>query len=74
VALLLDRLRLIDGVSSVTLQSSSKGGGGAAGGSGCSAHEPAYTVQIAFDPIPAASAISTITSAKASKTSSGGAR
>jgi hypothetical protein len=74
VALLLDRLRLIDGVSSVTLQSSSKGGGGAAGGGGCSPHEPAYTVQIAFDPIPAASAISTITSAKASTTSSGGAR
>jgi hypothetical protein len=73
VALLLDRLRLIDGVSSVTLQSSSKGGGAAAGG-GCSPHEPAYAVAIAFDPIPAASAISTVTSAKASTTSSGGVR
>jgi hypothetical protein len=71
VARMLERLRLIDGVSSVTLQSSTKGAGG---GGGCAIGEPGYSVQVAFDPIPASSAISSITSAKASTTSSGGAR
>jgi hypothetical protein len=51
VALLLDRLRLMDGVSDVTLQSSTKGGS-SGGGGGCTAGQPAYTVQISFDPLP----------------------
>jgi hypothetical protein len=56
----------------VTLQSSSKGAGAGSGG-GCSPSEPAYTVQIAFDPLPAASAISAATKVVAT-TSPGGAR
>jgi hypothetical protein len=74
VALLLDRLRLIDGVSNVTLQSSAKGAGAGAGAAGgCAASEPAYTVQIAFAPLPAAATISATTRAAAT-TSLGGAR
>ena len=54
VALTLDRLRLIDGVSEVTLQSSAKGGStggsGSAGGSGgC---EVAFNVTVTFDALP----------------------
>jgi len=56
VALMLERLRLIDGVSEVTLQSSTKGSSPGAGGGGCPAGDPAFTVQITFDPLPAASA------------------
>jgi Tfp pilus assembly protein PilN len=57
VARTLERLRLIDGVSEVTLQSStesSAGSGSAGSGSaGCAAREPAFAVQVAFDPLPA---------------------
>jgi hypothetical protein len=60
VALTLDRLRLIDGVSEVTLQSSvqaSKAAGGSSGGSsGCQG--ATFTMQITFDPLPGASATS----------------
>jgi hypothetical protein len=64
VALMLERLRLIDGVSEVVLQSSTKGSsagssGGASGG--CPGTDPAFTVQVNFDPLPAASAVSTAT-------------
>jgi Tfp pilus assembly protein PilN len=69
VALMLDRLRLIDGVSEVALQSSTKsdsvgggggggGGGGASGGVGCEGGDPAYTVQVTFDALPSVSAAS----------------
>jgi hypothetical protein len=55
VAVMLERLRLIDGVSGVTLQSSTKaasgGGSGAAGG--CPAGDPQYTTQVIFNPLPA---------------------
>lgn len=51
VALTMNRLRLIDGVSEVSLQSSSKGGG--AGGAGCPAGDPAFSVQVSFDALPA---------------------
>ena len=63
VALTLERLRLIDGVSEVTLQSSTKAGaGGSLGGSaGCEANDPSYTVQITFDPLPSSSTISSTT-------------
>jgi len=76
VALMLDRLRLIDGVSSVTLQSSTKASVAStgAGGAGCVGGEPAYTVQIAFEPLPTAAATQSATRAAASTTSSGGAR
>lgn len=54
VAQMLQRLRLIDGVSTVTLQSSTAGGG-ASGGS-CPAGDPAFSAIITFDALPAASA------------------
>jgi Tfp pilus assembly protein PilN len=64
VALTLQRLRLINGVSEVTLQGSTKSSSGAgAGGSGgvCVGNDPAFTAQISFDPLPAASATSSST-------------
>jgi Tfp pilus assembly protein PilN len=75
VALTLERLRLIDGVSEVTLQSSTKAGSGATtGGSsgGCPGTDPAFTVQIAFAPLPSSTAGASSTSAVAN--TSGGAR
>jgi len=58
VALTLERLRLIDGVKEVTLQSSTKGssGGGTTGG-GCPAHDPTFAATVAFDPLPTSSAV-----------------
>jgi Tfp pilus assembly protein PilN len=63
VALTLERLRLIDGVSEVTLQSSTKSSaGGASGASGqCTGSDPAFAVQITFDPLPSSSTISSTT-------------
>jgi hypothetical protein len=63
VALTLERLRLIDGVSEVTLQSSTKAGsqsGGSSGASsaGCPSDSPAFSVAVSFDPIPTAPATS----------------
>jgi Tfp pilus assembly protein PilN len=58
VARMLTRLRLMDGVASVTLQTSSKGGstgtGGAAGAAAgaCPATGPVFAAQITFDPLP----------------------
>jgi hypothetical protein len=60
VALTLTRLRLIDGVSEVTLQSSTQAakgaGGGSGGSSGCTG--ATFAMQITFDPLPSASATS----------------
>jgi len=63
VALTLDRLRLIDGVSEVTLQSSTQaaktsagGSSGSGGSSGCPG--ATFAMQITFDPLPSASATS----------------
>lgn len=63
VALTLQRLRLIDGVTNVTLESSTKAaGGGAASGNGkCTAEVPAFTAQVAFEPLPSSSTISSTT-------------
>jgi len=61
VALTLQRLRLIDGVSGVALQSSTKPGGGAASSSAagkCEGNDAAFVVQITFDPLPSSSTIS----------------
>jgi Tfp pilus assembly protein PilN len=57
VALTLQRLRLIDGVSDVSLKSSATGG--SSGSSSISAKQcapksPSFSVQITFDPLPAA--------------------
>jgi Tfp pilus assembly protein PilN len=55
VAQMLQRLRLIDGVSEVTLQSSTRGsGGGAASSGGCPPRGPAFAVTVTFEPLPAA--------------------
>jgi hypothetical protein len=74
---MLDRLRLIDGVSSVTLQSSTKteSGGATSGASsssagGCTSGQPAYSVQVTFNPLPSSIQTRSTTSA----TSPGGSR
>lgn len=59
VALTLQRLRLMDGVAEVTLQTSTKsGGGGASGGSGgspgsCGSNGATFSAQVSFQPLPA---------------------
>ncbi len=61
VALTLQRLRLIDGVSEVTLQSSVKpaiAGGSGSGGNACPGADPAFIAQVSFDPIPSESTTS----------------
>lgn len=69
VAQMLQRLRLIDGVKEVTLQSSaasSSGSGGASGG--CPAHAPTFSATVIFDPLPAASAAASATTAVSDST------
>jgi Tfp pilus assembly protein PilN len=57
VAQMLGRLRLIDGVKEVTLQSSTKGSP-SGGGAGCGAHGVAFAAQVSFDPLPSVAAAS----------------
>jgi len=80
---MLQRLRLIDGVQEVTLQSSTKGtGGGATGGGGCVADSPVFSVTITFEPLPSAAQAAeaahaktvAVTSSSTPSTSEGGAR
>jgi Tfp pilus assembly protein PilN len=62
VALTLQRLRLMDGASEVTLQSSAKAAGGgssgasssSSGSAGCSPNDPAFSAQVTFAALPAA--------------------
>ncbi len=74
VAHTLQRLRLIDGVSEVTLQSSTKPAGGGAGtaaaGTGCESNSPIFTIQVSFDALPSSAAID---SARTKLTSKAGA-
>jgi Tfp pilus assembly protein PilN len=58
VAQTLQRLRLMDGVSEVQLQNSTKSGSGgsSAGSGGCPSNDPAFSVQITFAGLPAAPA------------------
>jgi Tfp pilus assembly protein PilN len=67
VAQTLNRLRLMDGVSSVTLQSSTKPSAGAGAGSsgGCVGTDPTFNVTIDFDPLPAATTTSATTATPA---------
>jgi Tfp pilus assembly protein PilN len=73
VALTLERLRLMDGVSNVTLQSStaqpSSSGTGTTSANGCSAKDPVFTVQVAFEGLPQPSAV---TPSTATASNSGG--
>jgi Tfp pilus assembly protein PilN len=73
VALMLARLRLMDGASNVTLQSSTKGAssGGSSTSGSCPENSPAFTAQIAFDPLPASAAKITPTATVAQTTTSG---
>jgi Tfp pilus assembly protein PilN len=56
VARTLERLRLIDGVTDVTLESSTKGTGGSGGSSsgsgGCPPHAPTFTLQFSLAALP----------------------
>jgi hypothetical protein len=59
VALMLQRLRLIDGVSEVKLQSSTKSAtaaGANAGPGGCPSGDPAFIAAVSFAPLPTPSA------------------
>jgi len=61
VARTLNRLRLIDGVSEVTLESSTKTAGGSGSSAGASAKGqcssgPAVTIQLTFEPLPSGGA------------------
>jgi Tfp pilus assembly protein PilN len=62
VALTLQRLRLMDGVSAVSLQSSAKSGAtgasSASSNGNCTAQSPTFTVQITFEPLPTPAASS----------------
>jgi Tfp pilus assembly protein PilN len=68
VALTLERLHLIDGVSEVTLSSSTSGSAGSASssssssGGGCTGSDASFSATITFDPLPAATAASAATS------------
>jgi Tfp pilus assembly protein PilN len=76
VAQMLVRLRLISGVSSVALQSSTKpgSGGGSGGGTGpCAADNPVFSVVVSFEPLPTAAtpSIQALTSNSGNATKSG---
>jgi Tfp pilus assembly protein PilN len=57
VALTLERLRLIDGVKEVTLQSSTAGTAGSSSSGGCTGHRASFSATVTFDPLPSASAV-----------------
>jgi hypothetical protein len=70
VAETLGRLRLIDGVDEVQLTSSTAGStGSGGGGAGCPSHDPSFTVQVLFDPLPSATAVAAATKAAPDPTS-----
>ncbi len=74
VALTLQRLHLMDGVSGVSLQSSTKSGtGGAAGASesACGANKPSFNMQITFEPLPSSSASTAAATTTAASTGAG---
>ncbi len=78
VALTLERLRLIDGVSEVSLQSSAKSGssGGGGGSSSCAAGRVTFSAQIVFDALPnvpttATGSSATLASASGSSSTTG---
>jgi len=78
VAKTIDRLRLIDGVASVTLQSSTatpNATSGSAATGQCPAGDPAYQIAVTFQPLPSSTEIaSAAKSTTVAKTGSGVAR
>jgi len=71
VALTLERLRLIDGVSEVALQSSTAGTSGGTAGGACVAKEPAFSATVTFDALPSTSAVAATTKTVSDSTSAG---
>ncbi len=73
VAEMLVRLRLINGVNNVTLQSSTKSGTGSSSGN-CGSNDPVFSIQVGFEPLPTAStpSIQQLTSNGTSSTHSSG--
>jgi Tfp pilus assembly protein PilN len=73
VAETINRLRLIDGVTSVTLQSSTKSGsgGGTGGSGGCTGSSPAFNMQVAYQPLPTQAAVTSTTTTVAAPGRSG---
>lgn len=70
VAEMLQRLRLIDGVSEVNLQSSGSGGSSGAGtGGACPGKDPSFSLGVTFDPLPSTSAASAAAAAGTSTVS-----
>ncbi|HEX4435624.1 MAG TPA: hypothetical protein VH061_02405 [Solirubrobacteraceae bacterium] len=65
VAQMLQRLRLIDGVDEVTLQSSTKGASSGGGSGGCPPGGPAFNVTVTFDALPSATAAAAAATGKA---------
>jgi Tfp pilus assembly protein PilN len=73
VALVLQRLRLMDGVSAVTLQSSSKGASsGGSSSSGCPAHDPVFAATVTFAALPNPPAIPAATATASDTEASSG--
>jgi len=75
VALTLQRLRLIDDVSAVNLQSSTKGSASGASSSDtgqCPPGSPAFTASITFDPLPTPSASTSASSTRLTSSTGGG--
>jgi Tfp pilus assembly protein PilN len=68
VAITLNRLRLIDGVSEVTLQNSTKSTSSAAGGGQCPRSAPSFSAVITFAPLPPAGAAASASAVSASST------
>ncbi|MCW3018947.1 MAG: hypothetical protein JWN10_1255 [Solirubrobacterales bacterium] len=72
VALTLERLRLIDGVKDVTLQSSTSGSSGSsASAGGCSGQRATFSATVTFDPLPSSSVVATANKTVADSTSTG---
>ncbi len=57
VALTLVRLREMDGVGNVVLQSSTKSASGGGASGGCPSHDPAFSAQVTFQPLPSPAAL-----------------
>jgi len=70
VALTLERLRLIDGVNEVTLQSSTKAGSGSSSGGsgGCPGGDPSFSTTITFDALPSTAAAAAVAKPASAKT------
>ncbi len=76
VAQMLVRLRLISGVSSVTLLSSTKSTSGGGGGGSCAAGDPLFSVQVSFEalPTPPSSSVNQLESTASASSSKGAQR